>query len=102
MLSDHEKEEGGNIDMIYSESIFFNSQEDFPDEQPTYIGNTVVSNFKTENVTLASNVKVPEGMFDNNSKFSAKPCSLNNRLVFIATSNYETPHREEKRMCSKA
>jgi hypothetical protein len=99
--SSNDEEMAKKRNEINSETFFLDSEEEFADEQFD-VGRTIVSNFKKDKVkeTLASGVKVPVGLFEKDSKFKAVPVSLNNKLVFIATSSNEGSHSGDKRICS--
>ena len=99
--SSNDEEMAKKRNEINSETLFLDSEEEFADEQFD-VGRTIVSNYRNDKVkdTLASGVKIPEGLFEKESKFKAVPVSLNYKLVFIATSSSEGLHSGEKRVCS--
>ena len=87
LLNDEKSEDHGNRTYTLEEKdedpLF--SQEEFP-SYVLHVGRTVISNYTNVKDTIKDYSKIPDDIFEKDSKFSANPTSLNNRLVFIAPS----------------
>ena len=82
------------------ESVELFSEEEFPDE--TFeIGRTVVSNYFNSKDTIIDYSKIPDDIFDQESRFRATPTSLNNKIVFIACNNNFGEHKPDKDLRKK-
>ena len=98
VISNSEGQEDESIEIINSQendtqSMFLNSDEEFPDTNE-YVNNYEIKNYKEPKYWVAQNVIAPVEYQKGN--FKPTVVSLNNKIIFISAGSTKLPHDPKK------